>query len=69
MPARPETASMDDLESRIEVNKVLIRLGLQAVSEELQRSVEALAGPGYQHKGPDMALRRWGAQAGDTFPW
>ncbi len=64
---RQATASMDDLETRIEVIQLLIPLGLQAVSEELQQSVEALAGPRYQRKGPDQALRRWGAQAGSVY--
>ena len=64
---RQAAASADDLEARIEVIQLLIPLGLQAVSEELQRSVEALAGPRYQRKGSDQPLRRWGAQAGSVY--
>ncbi len=64
---RQATASMDDLETRIEIIQLLIPLGLQAVGEELRRGVEALAGPRYQRKGPDQPLRRWGAQAGSVY--
>ena len=64
---RQATSSVDDLETRIEIIQLLIPLGLQAVGEELQRGVEALAGLRYQRKGLDQPLRRWGAQAGSVY--
>ena len=36
---------IEDLDGRIEAIQLLIPLGLQAVSEELQRAVVELAGP------------------------
>ena len=64
---RQGAAAVDDLEARIEIIQLLIPLVLQAVSEELQGSVEALAGPRYQRKGSDQPLRRWGTQAGSVY--
>ena len=64
----PETvAQMEDLDSRIEAIQLLIPLGLQAVSEELQRAVLELAGPRYARKGPEQPLRRWGSQRGSVY--
>ena len=47
--------------------QTLIPLGLQAVTEELQRAVDALAGPRYQRKASDQAHRRWGSQPGAVY--
>ena len=37
--------AVEDVDARIEVIQLLIPLGLQAVTEELQRAVVELAGP------------------------
>lgn len=64
----PETvAQMEDLDGRIEAIQLLIPLGLQAVTEELQRSVLELAGPRYARNAPDQPLRRWGSQGGSVY--
>ena len=59
----PETVEqMEHLDARLEAIQLLIPLGLQAVDEELQQAVVALAGPRYQRKAADQPLRRWGSQ-------
>jgi len=60
-------APVEDLDARIEAIQLLIPLGLQAVTEELQRAVVELAGPRYQRKGLDQPLRRWGSQRGSVY--
>ena len=56
-----------DLNGRIEAIQWLIPLGLEAVSEELQRAVIELAGPRYERKESDQPLRRWGSQPGSVY--
>jgi putative transposase len=56
-----------DLNGRIEAIQWLIPLGLEAVSEELQRAVVELAGPRYERKESDHPLRRWGSQPGSVY--
>ena len=64
----PEAVSqMEDLDGRIEAIQLLIPLGLQAVTEELQKAVVELAGPRYQRKEADQPLRRWGSQRGSVY--
>ena len=54
----PETVEqVADLNGRIEAIQWLIPLGLEAVSEELQRAVIELAGPRYERKESDQPLR------------
>ena len=60
-------AQVEDLDGRIEAIQLLIPLGLQAVTEELQRAVVELAGPRYQRKASDQPLRRWGSQRGSVY--
>ena len=57
---------MDELDGRIEAIPLLMGLGLQAVSEELERAVVELAGARYQRKAADQPLRRWGSQRGSV---
>ena len=56
-----------DLNGRIEAIQWLISLGLEAVSEELQRAVIELAGPRSERKESDQPLRRWGSQPGSVY--
>ena len=64
----PEAVELvEDLDARIEAIQMLIPLGLQAVTEELQRAVVELAGPRYERKGSDQPLRRWGSQRGSVY--
>ena len=60
-------AQMEDVDARIEAIQLLIPLGLQAVTEELQRAVVELAGPRYERKDADQPLRRWGSQHGSVY--
>ena len=65
-----ETAAGDlvsELDARTEAIQLLIPLGLQAVSEELERAVIELVAPRYQRKGADQSCRRWGSQPGSVF--
>jgi len=64
----PETvAQVEDVDARIEAIQLLIPLGLQAVTEELQQAVVDLAGPRYQRKDTDQPLRHWGSQRGSVY--
>ena len=64
----PEAVSrMEDVDARIEAIQLLIPLGLQAVTEELQKAVMELAGPRYERKGAEQPLRRWGSQRGSVY--
>ena len=64
----PETvAHVESLDARVEAIQLLIPLGLQAVTDELQQAVVELAGPRYQRKSPDQPLRRWGSQLGSVY--
>ena len=64
----PETvAQVEDVDARIEAIQLLIPLGLQAVTEELQQAVVDLAGPRYQRKDADQPLRHWGSQRGSVY--
>ena len=58
---------VEALDGRIEAIQWLIPLGLQAVTEELQRAVVELAGRRYERKGSDQPLRRWGSQPGSVY--
>ena len=60
-------AQMEDVDARIEAIQLLIPLGLQAVTEELQQAVVELAGPRYQRKEADQPLRHWGSQRGSVY--
>ena len=60
-------AQMEDVDARIEAIQLLIPLGLQAVTEELQQAVVELAGGRYQRKGADQPLRHWGSQRGSVY--
>jgi hypothetical protein len=55
------------LDARVEALQLLIPLGLQAVTDELQQAVVELAGPRYQRKAADLPLRRWGSQLGSVY--
>ncbi len=58
---------VDPLDGRIAAIQLLIPLGLQAVTEELQQAVVDLAGERYQRKSSDQPLRRWGSQRGSVY--
>ena len=58
---------VDPLDGRIAAIQLLIPLGLQAVTEELQQAVIDLAGERYQRKASDQPLRRWGSQRGSVY--
>ena len=58
---------VDPLDGRIAAIQLLIPLGLQAVTEELQQAVVDLAGERYQRKASDQAHRRWGSQPGSVY--
>ena len=49
--------AVEDVDARIEAIQLLIPLGLQAVTEELHRSVVELAGPRYERKDADQGSR------------
>lgn len=68
-PSIPEEAiaSIEALDVRIALIQALIPIGLAAVSEQLQKAVEALAGPRYARKEEDQPYRRWGAQGGSVY--
>ena len=57
---------VEDLDARIEAIQLLIPLGLQAVTDELQQAVVELVGARYQRKASDQPLRRWGSQRGSV---
>jgi putative transposase len=59
--------TVEDVDARIEAIQLLIPLGLQAVTEELQQAVVDLAGPRYQRKDADQPLRHWGSQRGSVY--
>jgi transposase-like protein len=59
--------AVEDVDARIEAIQLLIPLGLQAVTEELQQSVVELAGERYQRKDADQPLRHWGCQRGSVY--
>ncbi len=64
----PEAAAyMEGVDARIEAIQLLIPLGLQAVTDELQQAVVDLAGERYQRKAPGQPLRRWGSQRGSVY--
>jgi putative transposase len=65
--ASEAVARVEDLDARIEAIQLLIPLGLQAVTDELQQAVVDLAGARYQRKAPDQPLRRWGSQRGSVY--
>jgi len=56
-----------DVDARVEMIQALIPLGLEAVSDELQRAVTALAGERYQRAGGLPGHSRWGFQAGSVY--
>ena len=58
---------VEDLDARIEAIQLLIPLGLQAVTDELQQAVVELVGARYQRKASDQPLRRWGSQRGSVY--
>ena len=58
---------VEDLDARIETIQLLIPLGLQAVTDELQQAVVELVGARYQRKASDQPLRRWGSQRGSVY--
>ncbi len=60
-------ARVADLDARIEAIKLLILLGLQAVTDELQQAVGELAGPRYQRKTTDQPWRRMERRPGGPF--
>lgn len=53
-----------ELDSRVELIRSLIPLGLMAVAEELQREVAALAGPRYARKDDGNGASRYGSNPG-----
>lgn len=59
--------AVEDADARIEAIQLLIPLGLQAVTEELQQAVVDLAGPRHQRKDADQPLRHWGSQRGSVY--
>ncbi len=56
-----------ELDSRVELIRALIPLGLEAVNELLQQEVTALAGPRYQRHGGVPGHDRWGSQLGSVY--
>jgi transposase-like protein len=65
--ASEAVAQVEGLDARIEAIQLLIPLGLQAVTDELQQAVVELAGARYQRKASDQPLRRWGSQRGSVY--
>ena len=53
------------IESRLEMIKLLIPLGLQAIKEMLEEEVDNLAGEKYQRD--ESELRRWGSNLGSAY--
>ncbi len=60
-------AAVEDLDSRVEMIQALIPMGLKAVGEELERAVEALAGPRYGRGVEDRRYYRWGRERGSVY--
>ena len=64
-------AELARLDSRVELIRALIPLGLEAVNDLLQQEVTGLAGERYRHDRHDGGSRtahaRWGSQAGSVF--
>jgi putative transposase len=66
-------AELAQLDSRVEIIRALIPLGLEAVNDLLQQEVTGLTGERYKHSRPDddgggrPGHARWGAQAGSVF--
>ena len=65
--ASAAVSHVEDLDARIETIQLLIPLGLQAVTDELQQAVVELVGARYQRKASDQPLRRWGSQRGSVY--
>jgi hypothetical protein len=59
--------AVEEVDARIEAIQLLIPLGLQAVTEGLQRAVVEMAGPQYGRKDADQSLRHWGSQHGSVY--
>lgn len=66
-PSTPLEEDLKHLDMRIALIQALIPLGLEAVSEELQREVTRLAGPKNSRKGATTPNRRWGSQGGSVY--
>ncbi len=65
--ARAPAAGGADIGARVALIQTLIPLGLEAVSEALQREVVALAGERYARTGGRPEVVRWGRQAGSVY--
>jgi|GEM_PF-5002742 len=63
----PGLPFLDELDTRIALIQALIPIGLAAVSEVLEREVEALCGIKHSRKGKETAPRRWGRQRGSVY--
>lgn len=60
----PATASVLNLDARVDMIQALIPLGLQAVEADLLQAVVELAGPRYQRSPDDRQFHRWGSENG-----
>ena len=58
---------LEGIAARVAAIQALIPLGLEAVAEELQREVVALAGERYARRGGRAELVRWGKQRGSVY--
>lgn len=58
---------MPELDTRVELIRALIPLGLEAVQETLEQEVTALAGERYRHGSGRPGHARWGRQAGSVY--
>ena len=60
-------ATIQALDSRVELIQTLIPLGLEAINDVLQQEVTALAGERYQRNGGQPGYARWGQQRGSAY--
>lgn len=66
-PTEQEKAATADLNTRVALIQELIPIGLEAVSEELQREVARLAGVKHSREGGVPGHYRWGSQEGSIY--
>lgn len=62
----PEEYSEQPLDSRVELIRALIPIGLQKIQEELEREVTELVGAKYSRKDPDNPYRRHATNPGSV---
>ena len=60
-------SAISDLDACVEAIQALISVALDRLAEDLQKSVEALAGRRYQRGTEDRQFYRWGSQLDSVY--